>query len=117
VCGNLTNLVVWIFNVTGNETFERLAAFGLFANFMVYLTREFHLDQVYAANILNLWSGVTNFFPLIGAFISDAYVGRFRTIAFASFSSLLVLLSLPLFIFFLQSQLVLLYFFYQKKIY
>ncbi|XP_014521337.1 protein NRT1/ PTR FAMILY 2.13 [Vigna radiata var. radiata] len=75
--------------ILGNETFERLAAFGLFANFMVYLTREFHLDQVYASNILNLWSGVTNFFPLIGAFISDAYVGRFRTIAFCSFSSLL----------------------------
>ncbi|XP_027913877.1 protein NRT1/ PTR FAMILY 2.13 [Vigna unguiculata] len=75
--------------ILGNETFERLAAFGLFANFMVYLTREFHLDQVYASNILNLWSGVTNFFPLIGAFISDAYVGRFRTIAFCSFSTLL----------------------------
>jgi len=90
------NLVFWGFNVAGNETFERLAAFGLFANFMVYLTREFHLDQVYASNILNLWSGVTNFFPLIGAFISDAYVGRFRTIAFCSFSTLLVLFSLPL---------------------
>ncbi|KAG5059366.1 Protein NRT1/ PTR FAMILY 2.13 [Glycine soja] len=75
--------------ILGNETFERLAAFGLFANFMVYLTREFHLDQVYASNILNIWSGITNFFPLIGAFISDAYVGRFWTIAFASFSSLL----------------------------
>ncbi|XP_027360598.1 protein NRT1/ PTR FAMILY 2.13-like [Abrus precatorius] len=75
--------------ILGNETFERLAAFGLFANFMVYLTREFHLDQVYASNILNIWSGITNFFPLVGAFVSDAYVGRFRTIAFASFSSLL----------------------------
>ncbi|XP_020217859.1 protein NRT1/ PTR FAMILY 2.13 [Cajanus cajan] len=75
--------------ILGNETFERFAAFGLFANFMVYLTREFHLDQVYASNILNIWSGITNFFPLIGAFISDAYIGRFRTIAFASFSSLL----------------------------
>ncbi|XP_061336866.1 protein NRT1/ PTR FAMILY 2.13-like isoform X2 [Gastrolobium bilobum] len=75
--------------ILGNETFERLAAFGLFANFMVYLTREFHLDQVYASNILNIWSGITNFFPLIGAFISDAYVGRFRTIAVASFFSLL----------------------------
>ena len=81
---------------TGDDhavTKRRLAAFGLFANFMVYLTREFHLDQVYASNILNIWSGITNFFPLIGAFISDAYVGRFWTIAFASFSSLLVQIS------------------------
>lgn len=74
----------------GNETFERLAVFGLFANFMVYMTRELHLDQVYASNIFNIWFGMANFAPLIGAFISDAYVGRFRTIAFASFGSLLV---------------------------
>ncbi|PQQ08658.1 protein NRT1/ PTR FAMILY 2.13-like [Prunus yedoensis var. nudiflora] len=73
----------------GNDTFERLATFGLLANFMVYLTRMLHLDQVSASNIINVWSGFTNFAPLVGAFISDAYDGRFRTIAFASFSSLL----------------------------
>ncbi|CAJ1939944.1 unnamed protein product [Sphenostylis stenocarpa] len=75
--------------ILGNETFERLAAFGLFANFMVYLTNELHLDQVNASNILNLWFGITNFAPLFGAFISDAYIGRFRMIAFASFGTLL----------------------------
>jgi dipeptide/tripeptide permease len=57
---------------------------------MVYLTREFHLDQVHASNILNIWSGLTNFAPLLGAFVSDTYAGRFRTIAFASFFSLAV---------------------------
>ncbi|KAF5449720.1 hypothetical protein F2P56_030137 [Juglans regia] len=75
--------------IIGNETFERLATFGLLANFMVYLTREFHMDQVSASNVINIWSGVTNFAPLVGAFISDAYVGRFPTIAFASLASLL----------------------------
>ncbi|CAB4264529.1 unnamed protein product [Prunus armeniaca] len=75
--------------ILGNDTFERLASFGLLANFMVYLTRMLHLDQVSASNIINVWSGFTNFAPLLGAFISDAYAGRFRTIAFASFSSLL----------------------------
>nr|KYP43007.1 Peptide transporter PTR1 [Cajanus cajan] len=74
--------------ILGNETFERLAVFGLFANFMVYLTRELHLDQVYAANIVSIWFGVTNFAPLFGAFISDAYIGRFCTIALASFATL-----------------------------
>ncbi|XP_028793637.1 protein NRT1/ PTR FAMILY 2.13-like [Neltuma alba] len=75
--------------ILGNETFERLAVFGLFANFMVYLTRELHMDQVFASNIMNLWFGLTNFAPLLGAFISDAYVGRFKTIAYASVASLL----------------------------
>lgn len=73
-----------------NETFERLAAFGLVANFMVYLMREYHMDQVQAANVINIWSGLCNLVPLIGAFISDAYAGRFRTIAVGSFASLLV---------------------------
>ncbi|KAL9390377.1 hypothetical protein Peur_018982 [Populus x canadensis] len=56
---------------------------------MVYLMRVFHLEQVTAANIINIWSGVTNFAPLVGAFISDAYVGRFKTIAFASCAAFL----------------------------
>ncbi|EXB63800.1 Nitrate transporter 1.7 [Morus notabilis] len=74
--------------ILGNETFERLASFGLLANFMVYLTTELHMDQVSASNIMNIWSGVNNFAPLVGAFISDAYAGRFWTIGFASFASL-----------------------------
>ncbi|KAI4314225.1 hypothetical protein L6164_027158 [Bauhinia variegata] len=73
--------------ILGNETLQRLAVFGLFANFMVYMTRELHLDQVAASNVLNIWGGITNFAPLIGAFLSDAYVGRFKAIAFASFAS------------------------------
>ena len=48
------------------------------------------MDQASAANILNLWSGVSNFAPLLGAFISDSYVGRFSTIAFGSFALFLV---------------------------
>ncbi|PON67474.1 Proton-dependent oligopeptide transporter [Parasponia andersonii] len=75
--------------ILGNETFERLASFGLLANFMVYLTTVLHMDQVSASNIMNIWSGVANFAPLVGAFVSDAYAGRFWTIAFSSFASFL----------------------------
>ncbi|KAK9276595.1 hypothetical protein L1049_006130 [Liquidambar formosana] len=79
-----------------NETFERLATFGLLANFMVYLLTQLHMDQVSATNLLNIWGGITNFAPLVGAFISDAYAGRFRTIAFASIASLLGMVTLTL---------------------
>ncbi|MED6155612.1 hypothetical protein PIB30_006785 [Stylosanthes scabra] len=58
-------------------------------NFTVYLITQLHLDQVTASNILNIWFGLTSFGPLLGAFISDALLGRFRTIAFASFAALL----------------------------
>ncbi|GFP91595.1 protein nrt1/ ptr family 2.13 [Phtheirospermum japonicum] len=82
--------------ILGNETFERLAAIGLGANFMVFLLNVFHMDQVLASNVLNVWSGVSNFSPLIGAFISDAYLGRFKTIAYATFVSFAGMLTMTL---------------------
>jgi len=79
------------FRYAGNETMERLATYGLTANFMVYLMREFQMDQVVAANILNIWSAASNFATIIGAFVADNYLGKFRTIALGSFASLAVL--------------------------
>ncbi|KAK6160035.1 hypothetical protein DH2020_003416 [Rehmannia glutinosa] len=54
------------------------------------------MDQVLASNVLNIWSGVSNFGPLIGAFISDSYLGRFRTIAYATFVSFTGMLTMTL---------------------
>ncbi|KAL3631111.1 hypothetical protein CASFOL_024095 [Castilleja foliolosa] len=82
--------------ILGNETFERLAAIGLGANFMVFLLNVFNMDQVLASNVLNVWSGISNFSPLIGAFISDAYLGRFKTIAYATFVSFAGMLTMTL---------------------
>jgi dipeptide/tripeptide permease len=36
-----------------------------------------------------MWVAATNFMPLVGAFLSDSYLGRFLTIVIASLSSLL----------------------------
>ncbi|KAJ4711251.1 NRT1/PTR family protein 2.2 [Melia azedarach] len=82
--------------ILGNETCERLASTSLFLNILVYLVGTFHLDQVLAVNIINIWYGVTNFTPMFGAFICDVYAGRFKTIAFASFASLLGMVVLTL---------------------
>ncbi|XP_057542568.1 protein NRT1/ PTR FAMILY 2.13-like [Amaranthus tricolor] len=82
--------------ILGNETFERLASFGVLANFMVYLRREYHMDQVDASNVINVFAGVANFSPLLGAFLSDAFFGRFWAIAFGSFAAFLGMLALTL---------------------
>ncbi|KAL3654185.1 hypothetical protein CASFOL_003866 [Castilleja foliolosa] len=82
--------------ILGNETFERLAAIGLVANFMVFLMKVFYMDQVMASNVINVWTGVSNFSPLIGAFISDAFLGRFKTIAYATFASFSGMLTMTL---------------------
>ncbi|CAN1151366.1 Protein NRT1/ PTR FAMILY 2.13 [Linum perenne] len=63
---------------------------------MVYLVREYHMEQAKAAVVLNVWYGFTNFLPVVGAFISDAYIGRFKTIAVAAFAQLLGMLIVTL---------------------
>ncbi|CAA7031880.1 unnamed protein product [Microthlaspi erraticum] len=80
--------------ILASETLERLATFGLMANFMVYMVREYHMDQVQAATLINTWSALTNFAPIIGAFISDSYTGKFNTIVFGSIAELLGMLVL-----------------------
>ncbi|KAL6547160.1 hypothetical protein OROMI_022881 [Orobanche minor] len=82
--------------ILGNETFERLAAIGLLANFMVFLLTVFHMDQVMASNVLSVWSGFANFSPLVGGFISDSYLGRFKTIAYATFVAFAGMLTMTL---------------------
>ncbi|XP_010923296.1 protein NRT1/ PTR FAMILY 2.11 [Elaeis guineensis] len=82
--------------VIGNETFEKLGTIGTAANLLVYLTTIFHLKSVTAATLLNIFSGTTNLTPLLGAFLSDTYLGRYITLGCASVSSLLGMLLLTL---------------------
>ncbi|XP_072955774.1 protein NRT1/ PTR FAMILY 2.13-like [Typha angustifolia] len=82
--------------IIGNETFERVASTAITANFTVYLVKQFHMKQVAAANASNIFVGTTNFAPLLGAFLSDAYWGRFRTLAYACVASLVGMLFLTL---------------------
>lgn len=49
-----------------------------------YLTRELHLPLTKAANTLTNFNGTAALTPLLGAFIADAYAGRFWTITVAS---------------------------------
>ncbi|KAL0911553.1 hypothetical protein M5K25_019702 [Dendrobium thyrsiflorum] len=82
--------------IIGNETFERMASYGITANFTVYLLKRFRIEPVAAASMSNIFLGTVNFAPLIGAFIADAYFGRFRTLAYGSISSLLGMVVLTL---------------------
>ena len=75
---------------SANETIEKVASFGLLANMVMYLTKEYHIGNASAGSILFIWSAISNFLPIVGAFISDSYLGRFRVIAWGSIASLLV---------------------------
>ncbi|KAL4280446.1 hypothetical protein GQ457_03G029480 [Hibiscus cannabinus] len=74
--------------VISNETFEKVASFGLLPNMILYLTSEYHMSNVTGTNVLFLWSAISNFMPILGAFVSDSFLGRFRVIAIGTVISL-----------------------------
>lgn len=78
---------------SGNETFEKLGAIGTLSNLLVYLTAVFNLTHITATTLINVFNGTTNFATLLGAFLSDTYFGRYKTLGFASIMSFLVLTS------------------------
>ena len=76
---------------TGNEVCDKLGAIGLLFSMILYLTEEFHLDQVVALNILTISSGTCYLTPIIGGYIADAYLGRYVTLLISSFINLMVI--------------------------
>lgn len=75
--------------IIANEAFEKVASYGLLPNMIIYLMMDYGMSLTKSQNILYFWNAATNFMPLIGAFVSDSYMGRFLTIGLGSISSLL----------------------------
>uniref|UniRef100_A0A2K1YAZ3 Uncharacterized protein n=1 Tax=Populus trichocarpa TaxID=3694 RepID=A0A2K1YAZ3_POPTR len=75
--------------IIANETFEKVAGVGLQANMILYLRNEYNLSNASGAYILSLWGAISYFMPILGAFISDSYLGRFSVIAYGTVISLL----------------------------
>ncbi|CAD6259199.1 unnamed protein product [Miscanthus lutarioriparius] len=47
-----------------------------------YLIGRYNMKQNAATNVNNVFSGTFNFAPVVGAFVADAFWGRFRTLLF-----------------------------------
>ncbi|KAL0357513.1 UNVERIFIED_CONTAM: protein NRT1/ PTR FAMILY 2.11 [Sesamum calycinum] len=82
--------------VIGNETFEKLGTIGTSSNLLVYLTTVFNMKSITATNVINIFNGTCNFGTLLGAFLSDTYLGRYKTLGIASISSFLGMMVLTL---------------------
>ncbi|GLJ23107.1 hypothetical protein SUGI_0436170 [Cryptomeria japonica] len=72
------------FFIMGVEMGERLAYFTIAASLFTYLTNVMYQGVAASAETVNIWSGVTSILPLVGGFLSDAYVGRYYMIIISS---------------------------------
>ncbi|CAN6318191.1 unnamed protein product [Urochloa humidicola] len=78
------------------EVFERMAYYGVASNLVMYLTTKLHQGTVEAANNVTNWSGAVFLTPLVGAFVADAYLGRYWTFVAGSAVYLMGMLLLTL---------------------
>ncbi|KAL2479516.1 Protein NRT1/PTR FAMILY 8.1 [Abeliophyllum distichum] len=67
--------------ILGNECCERLAYYGINTNLVNYLKFQMNESNVVAVTNVTNWSGTCYVTPLLGAFLADAYIGRYWTIA------------------------------------
>uniref|UniRef100_A0A5B7AAD8 Peptide transporter 1 n=2 Tax=Davidia involucrata TaxID=16924 RepID=A0A5B7AAD8_DAVIN len=75
--------------ILGNECCERLAYYGMGTNLVLYFKHRLNQHSSTASKNVSNWSGTCYITPLIGAFLADAYIGRYWTIA--SFSIIYVI--------------------------
>ncbi|KAG0468239.1 hypothetical protein HPP92_017567 [Vanilla planifolia] len=67
--------------ILANECCERLAYYGMSTNLVNYLKSRLKEGNAVASKNVNDWSGTCYITPLLGAFVADAYWGRYWTIA------------------------------------
>nr|GMD69292.1 protein NRT1/ PTR FAMILY 8.1-like [Ipomoea batatas] len=67
--------------ILGNECCERLAYYGMSTNLVLYFKHKLNQHSATASKNVSNWSGTCYIMPLIGAFLADAFMGRYWTIA------------------------------------
>ena len=80
--------------ICGQELGERLCFYAISSNLVLFLSKRFGYTPADASAATTSWTGVSYLTAIVGAFVADRWLGRFRTIALGSFLYLLGLVLL-----------------------
>ncbi|KAH7546406.1 hypothetical protein FEM48_Zijuj01G0197500 [Ziziphus jujuba var. spinosa] len=67
--------------ILGIEICERLSTMGIAVNLVTYLVGTLHLPSATSANIVTDFMGTSFILCLLGGFLADSFLGRYKTIA------------------------------------
>ncbi|XP_050366913.1 protein NRT1/ PTR FAMILY 6.2-like [Argentina anserina] len=70
--------------ILGIEICERLSTIGIAVNLVTYLVGTMHLPSSTSANIVTDFAGTSFLLCLLGGFLADTFLGRYKTIAIFS---------------------------------
>lgn len=70
--------------IVGNEACERFSYYGMRAILVVFMTRYLMMSAEDATSVYHLFAAGSYLLPLLGSFISDRYLGKYRTIMILS---------------------------------
>ncbi|XAR66906.1 hypothetical protein NMG60_11013282 [Bertholletia excelsa] len=71
--------------ILGIETCERLSTMGIAVNLVTYLGGTMHLPSATSANIVTDFLGTSFLLCLLGGFLADSFLGRYKTIVIFAF--------------------------------
>ncbi|MCU0787529.1 MAG: POT family MFS transporter [Verrucomicrobia bacterium] len=72
--------------ILGNEAAERYSYYGMKGILALYITNVLLMSRDEATTIIHLFSFANYFMPLLGAWVSDRFWGRYKTILWISLS-------------------------------
>uniref|UniRef100_A0A0A0L4Z4 Uncharacterized protein n=1 Tax=Cucumis sativus TaxID=3659 RepID=A0A0A0L4Z4_CUCSA len=87
--------------ILGYELIERMMFNGIAANLIIYLTTKLNQGTLTASNNVTNWTGTVWIMPILGAYVADAHLGRYRTffisslVCFMAMSLLTLTVSIP----------------------
>lgn len=73
-----------VFFILGNEFCERYCYYGMRTILVLYLVYYLYMDEDTATAVYHAFTVLAYLFPLMGAFIADSWLGKYKTILYLS---------------------------------